>query len=704
LHTHAHISNSSRSFLAIVEWLLLAGLMIAFVTLGFLPAWRTMNTDFPNYYLAASIHHQGIPLDRAYEWRWFQRHKDHLEIQQTIVGFVPNPPLCAVPMLPLALLPALEAKRVWLVLNLGFLALALCTLRRTTQLSWRRLLLFTFLCILPLRENFLFGQYYVVILLLICAAYYAACRGHRFTSGALLAAAASLKIFPAFFLILFLRKRNWRAAVGLVAGGIVLAAVSVLIFGWDVHRILLVEILPRAMHGDLVGPYTLRWDSFTALWHYFFLFEPQLNSTPLLNSPMVYAVVQAFVASALIVSFLLAVGEDDGPQSRAWEWATFATLLFLLSSMPSSYHFCVLIFTAIVALQMLLEANRPSVTIAFVLLFALACYPFPGLIWLQLQGRLVVVLLLYVLLLLQAPNRAGKRAQWWVLAVLLFVGLAASNFRSLRNRAEDFSQRLPESTGGYATFAAAASPAGVILDEMLLSSTLQAFRAVAVAGSQVLPVPASGDVLSFAASSESPFIYFELTNRRSQIFRMPVDRIGRPNMVPEYVAEGEEPAISQDGRWLAFLHDEGRGQSTIWLSKDRAPSSPARGAQNLADVLEMSVTPSGDIVAARGGPANPRLVLLHTASGEVQPLTDIAGAVRYPAVSPNGKWLAFSRRESGSWHLFVRDLAHKTEQQLTHAACNAVSPTWQDSQTLLYVSDCGRGFGLGALVRVPVTW
>jgi hypothetical protein len=687
-----------------IEWLLLGALMIAFVILGFLPAWRTMNTDFPNYYLAASIHHQGIPLDRAYEWRWFQRHKDHLEIQQTIVGFIPNPPLCAVPMLPLALLPALEAKRVWLVLNLGFLALALWMLRRTTRLSWRRLLLLTFLCILPLRENFLFGQYYVVILLIICAAYYTACRGHRFTSGALLAAAASLKIFPAFFLILFLRKRNWRAAGGLVAGGIVLTAISVLVFGWDVHRILLVEILPRAMHGDMVGPYTLRWDSFTALWHYLFLFEPQLNPTPLLNSPTVYAIVQAFVASGLVVSFLLAVGEDERQQTRAWEWATFAALLFLLSSMPSSYHFCVLIFTAIVAFPMLIEANRPWMMIAFVSLFALACYPFPGLIWLQLQGRLVVVLLLYVLLLLQAPNRSGARAQWWALAVLLFLVLAASNFRSLRNRAEDFSQRLPESTGGYATYAAAASPAGVILDEMLLSSTLQAFRAVAVSGSQVLPVPADGDVLSFAVSSESRFVYFELTNRRSQIFRVPVDEVGHPNIVPEYVADGQEPAISQDGRWLAFLHDDGRGRSTILLSKDGAPPLPAKGAQNLADVMEMSVTPSGDLVVARGGPANPRLVLLHTSSGEVEPLADIAGAVRYPAISPNGKWLAFSRRESGSWHLFVRDLAHKTEQQLTHSACNAVSPAWEDSQTLLYVSDCGRGFGLGAPVRVPVTW
>ena len=56
--------QSSRG-LAIIEWLLLAVLIGTFVVLGFIPAWHKMNTDFPNYYIAAAIHRQGIPLDRA---------------------------------------------------------------------------------------------------------------------------------------------------------------------------------------------------------------------------------------------------------------------------------------------------------------------------------------------------------------------------------------------------------------------------------------------------------------------------------------------------------------------------------------------------------------------------------------------------------------------------------------------------------------
>jgi hypothetical protein len=61
--------------------------------------------------------------------------------------------------------------------------------------------------------------------------------------------------------------------------------------------------------------------------------------------------------------------------------------------------------------------------------------------------------------------------------------------------------------------------------------------------------------------------------------------------------------------------------------------------------------------------------------------------------------LAFSRREHGFWHLLIREFATGREQQLTHASCNAVSPSWENSSTLLYATDCGRGVGISAIAR-----
>ena len=131
----------------------------------------------------------------------------------------------------------------------------------------------------------------------------------------------------------------------------------------------------------------------------------------------------------------------------------------------------------------------------------------------------------------------------------------------------------------------------------------------------------------------------------------------------------------------------------------------------MRDVLEMTVTNQGDVIAAAGSAANSHLAILHSDSGQIESVSWIAGPVRYPALSADGRRLAFSRRESGSWHLFVRDFAQgfarassaDSERQLTTGTCNATYPAWENSRSLLYITDCGRSLGLGAAARVPVT-
>ncbi len=203
------------------------------------------------------------------------------------------------------------------------------------------------------------------------------------------------------------------------------------------------------------------------------------------------------------------------------------------------------------------------------------------------------------------------------------------------------------------------------------------YRAVMVADGRTISMPAAGDVLSMAASPHAPFAYFELVNNHSQIVQLPSEQVGRTDAISEYVAEGQQPAISYDGRWLVFLRDD-HGQNSIWLSHDGSEPQAVALGQNLP-VLEMSVTNGGDIVSALGGAADTHLALLRHATLEARALEEIGGAVRYPSISPESDRLVFSRRESGSWHLFVRELSTGIERRLTDGACNATYPAWQDS-------------------------
>jgi len=690
------LNRTIRQMQPTVEWVLFLLLLELFVGRALVPAWRTLNTDFPNYYLMALLRSQHAPADRAYEWIWFQRQKDHNEIPQPLVGFAPHPPLCAAPMLPLSSLAALPAKRVWILLNLSFLTVALLVLHRITELCWRRILLFTSLCIFPLRTNFMLGQYYIVILLLICLAYFALFRGHRFTAGTLLATAAWFKVFPAVFLLLFLRKRDWRAVSGMVVGALAVAALSAAIFGLDVHRVWLLEVLPRAFRGDLLGPYDLRWSSFSSLWHRIFLFEPELNPAPLLSSPSVYALAQALTGTTLLFAFLFSTGQTSSERTTAWEWSAFLPLLLLLSSMPASYHYLVLIFTLVVASEALIRTARQRPAMLLVLLYVIACAPVPG-SGIFLLRRLLATLGLYVVLLCNAPAIAEARPRriLWAMAGLVFVMVAALGLSTLKKRDEDFVRRFPHIKDGYASFNPVATSRGVASIEM----ADRGYRAIMTSDGSLIPISVPGDILSMAASPQSHYIYFELVDRSSRILRFASEPNGRPEVSSEYVTEGQQPSLSYDGRWLAFVRED-QGRIAIWRSQGGGDPEQVRVEPNLPAVLEMSVTTEGDIIAALGSAASPHLVLLRAATGEEKSLDEIAGAVRYPAVSADSKRLAFSRREFGSWHLFVRDFSTGTEQRLTSGACNAASPAWEDRRTLVYATDCGRGYGLNAVARI----
>ena len=88
-HSSSNASFVSRYSLLnlIVEYLLLGTLVAIFVWRGFVPAWKTVNSDFADYYLAARLYHQGYPLGQIYDWTWFQRQKDHAGIETPLVGF-----------------------------------------------------------------------------------------------------------------------------------------------------------------------------------------------------------------------------------------------------------------------------------------------------------------------------------------------------------------------------------------------------------------------------------------------------------------------------------------------------------------------------------------------------------------------------------------------------------------------------------------
>jgi Tol biopolymer transport system component len=83
-------------------------------------------------------------------------------------------------------------------------------------------------------------------------------------------------------------------------------------------------------------------------------------------------------------------------------------------------------------------------------------------------------------------------------------------------------------------------------------------------------------------------------------------------------------------------------------------------------------------------------------------LAESDGPLNSPALSPDGRLLVVRKLVSHRWQLASLDLSSRVWKQLTYGDCNAYTPSWQDSRTLLYATDCMRGMGLTALASLKI--
>jgi len=147
--------------------------LLIFLATSFRAGWTRSETDFPNYYTAAWLVSRGAPLRNYYDWTWFQRQMNYAGVECQLGGYIPQTPLTMVPMIGLASFPPQTAKRIWLTLNVGFLAATVYLLSRLTRFTVAQMSLLAFGGYGSLHVNFLLGQYSLFLLFVLTIAFYA---------------------------------------------------------------------------------------------------------------------------------------------------------------------------------------------------------------------------------------------------------------------------------------------------------------------------------------------------------------------------------------------------------------------------------------------------------------------------------------------------------------------------------------------------
>jgi WD40-like Beta Propeller Repeat len=295
------------------------------------------------------------------------------------------------------------------------------------------------------------------------------------------------------------------------------------------------------------------------------------------------------------------------------------------------------------------------------------------------------------------PARDWTRYAWaryaWSAAMAVFV-ITSVRSTLVRERGvrQEYAYRLPLQDQGLLN----AHPREAGLGVRYVAFTLNGYRVVSSENSAAASASFADppDDLSYASSSGHLMV-----ERAGSPLSEIVDLLNPSRVI---VSDGRDPMLSADGQSLAFVRDDhGRGRlmlRTAYLSgaaSDIALTPPSLNVYEAAFVSKDKYAVSG----VEG--SHPPSIYLTDRESSKQPL--VLDNSRYPAYSPDGRWIAYSHSEHGVWNLWIFDRRTGTIQQVSNVPCNELQPAWlEDSKTLLYSTDCGRSLWFTAVARRKV--
>jgi hypothetical protein len=301
-----------------------------------IPAWNTIVTDFPNYYVSAWAVRHGHDLSQLYDPVWFEAEKHRAGIERPAALFNYFPPMNALIMWPVAQLPPLAAKRVWTIVNLVALAAVIGLTAKASGLGLLPATAVAFLGLDALGNNLAYGQFYIVLTLLMLIAILAAER-LPFVSSVASSVGTLTKMFPAIQLVYFIGRKQYRALILSAAAVGVLVAIGILALGWAPHQVYLHEVLGRTLRGEIQDPYNVRWNTLQALLRRALVREETLNPWPIADAAWLFFFLRPAFSLAIVGVTLFSIFRARRPNTLT-EYGAMIAMVSLITPSQAGYH------------------------------------------------------------------------------------------------------------------------------------------------------------------------------------------------------------------------------------------------------------------------------------------------------------------------------------------------------------------------------
>jgi hypothetical protein len=527
-----------------------------FLVTAFRAGWTRSETDFPNYYTAAAATLKGQPLRNFYDWTWFQRQMNYAGFEHQLGAYTPQTPLTMLPFLPLAKFPPQIAKRVWLVCNLVFLSATVVLLASVTKFPAEKITFLAFCGYGSLYTNFLYGQYYVFLLFLLTLAYYLLQLNLSSTSGFLSGITFGLKLYAGPLLLYFAAKKNWKALVGMSLSLLLVAAISIGLFGWKDSVYYATQVLPRSLEGSSVDPYHRGSPTISAFLRRSFVPEAELNPHPLLNSPQTFFFLRSFIGIGLLVTITLCVAVSRESIKKDFAW--FILGIFLLSTSIASYSFILLLLPVALLLDDSPRVDRAVIFVFFVLL----ANPLPSRLDLFFPKLWLLVFLF--LCVGRSYFRAIKMLRMVLAVAAIMVMALLSAHRQLQNYlaepVQHFEQIAIEPAALFSSFPSV-TKFGIFYQSM--GTDRYVLKWLHDGQTEMLSFP--GQALTPEALIDGKIRFELVANAHSTIMEFdPATRQSHSVAAAADSLEREMSKISPDGLWMAFVPPSQQPRQ-IWL-------------------------------------------------------------------------------------------------------------------------------------------
>jgi len=373
------LDSKRKTILQIIILLILATYVLG---KGLWGGWTRIDRDFPNYYVSATSILTGNDVKKLYDDIWFQQQIDSLGIE-TRGKFSPQPPIIAAVMLPIAHFKPMIAKRIWLVLNVLFLILAVLLIPKVFKVNYLEAALAMMIGGRALINDFTFGQLYTFILLgMLLSLWLMKQEKYHYPAGAIIALLAMLKYLPIVLILLALLNRKMKVVYAAFITVPVLIFLQYLFFGTEFMNFYFFDILPAHLSGDIPGQggFAIAFQSWPSFYNNIFVLHPKFNSDPLIDwsSGKTIMIIITYLAVLCTSSWFIVRLLNSGKNlnRNAYELMLMLILTSTLLLLPASatYHFLFLTIPFVIVLG---QEKNWSKWLLLTMIFCINFLPYP---------------------------------------------------------------------------------------------------------------------------------------------------------------------------------------------------------------------------------------------------------------------------------------------------------------------------------------